>query len=198
MRITSGKFKNRLVKTPSGTITHPMGDRERLALFNALTAHIMPPEATTGPLSNVNAVLDLYSGSGALGLEALSRGAKSAVFIDKDKQATEVTKQNIDNFGLKGCTKVYKMSVNQALLSPEIISKQYDLILIDPPYNLFDSSDFKDAAKLLTNDGMLVLSYPKVADGKEVKPQEIFPELKVVSDKAYAAANIAIMAFPGM
>ena len=80
LRITSGNYRGRKIATPGGK-THPMGERERLALFNMIGPFI--PEAM---------VLDAFSGSGALGIEALSRGAKHVVFVDIDKKAFETIK----------------------------------------------------------------------------------------------------------
>lgn len=195
MRITSGEFRNRVLKTPSGTTTHPMGDRERLALFNALTAVFAgsftansSPETTRGPLAGVGSVLDLYSGSGALGLEALSRGAKRAIFVDKDREATEVIKENIRFLGVSDRAKVYKMGASQALELQEIAENRYDLILIDPPYDHFSPEEFVKVEILLSDNGIMVLSFPDSAGN----PEEIFPDLTLISNKSYAAANIAI------
>ena len=75
MRIISGKYKNRELQSPNSKTTHPMGDRERLAIFNMLTSRLGTPDLTG------NTVLDLFAGTGALGIEALSRGAISATFL---------------------------------------------------------------------------------------------------------------------
>ena len=82
--VTSGKYRGRRILTP-GLGTHPMGSREKLALFNMLTGKI---EGAT--------VLDAFAGSGALGIEALSRGAFKVIFVDNSKKATEVISKNLD------------------------------------------------------------------------------------------------------
>ena len=143
MRIISGKYKNRELKSPNSTKTHPMGERERLAIFNMLGN----PEGKT--------ILDLFAGTGALGLEALSRGAASATFVEKDYKALECLKDNlkdVDNYEvIKG--DVYKIEIN----------KKFDVIFIDPPYDAFDRQalEFK---KLLRENGVLVVSSPHPID----------------------------------
>ena len=143
MRIISGKYKNRELKSPNSTKTHPMGERERLAIFNML-----------GNLEG-KTVLDLFAGTGALGLEALSRGAASATFVEKDYKALECLKDNlkdVDNYEvIKG--DVYKIKLN----------KKYDIVFIDPPYDAFDEQvlEFK---KLLRENGVLVVSSPQPID----------------------------------
>ena len=143
MRIISGKYKNRELKSPNSTKTHPMGERERLAIFNML-----------GNLEG-KTILDLFAGTGALGLEALSRGAASATFVEKDYKALECLKDNlkdVDNYEvIKG--DVYKIKLN----------KKYDIVFIDPPYDAFDEQalEFK---KLLRENGVLVVSSPQPID----------------------------------
>ncbi|MBR3595149.1 RsmD family RNA methyltransferase [Candidatus Saccharibacteria bacterium] len=143
MRIISGKYKNRELKSPNSTKTHPMGERERLAIFNML-----------GNLEG-KTILDLFAGTGALGLEALSRGAASATFVEKDYKALECLKdnlKNVDNYEvIKG--DVYKIKLN----------KKYDIVFIDPPYDAFDRQALK-FKKLLRENGVLVVSSPQPID----------------------------------
>ena len=140
MRIISGKYKNRELKSPNSSKTHPMGERERLAIFNML-----------GNLAG-KTVLDLFAGTGALGLEALSRGAASCTFAEKDYKAIACLKQNLqdlDNF------QIIKKDV-YSLDLPD----QFDLIFIDPPYDQFDSRVL-DFQKYLNKDGIMVISSPE-------------------------------------
>ena len=139
MRIISGKYKNRELKSPNSSKTHPMGERERLAIFNML-----------GDLSDKTA-LDLFAGTGALGLEALSRGAKSCTFVEKDAKALACLKQNLKDLEN---TKILKTDAYK--FEP---ANKFDLIFIDPPYDQFDSKilDFK---KYLNKDGIMVISSP--------------------------------------
>ncbi len=116
-----------------------MGERERLAIFNML-----------GDLSDKTA-LDLFAGTGALGLEALSRGAKSCTFVEKDAKALACLKQNLKDLEN---TKILKTDAYK--FEP---ANKFDLIFIDPPYDQFDSKilDFK---KYLNKDGIMVISSP--------------------------------------
>ena len=140
MRIISGKYKNRELKSPNSDKTHPMGERERLAIFNIL-----------GDLTG-KTVLDLFAGTGALGLEALSRGAARATFVEKDYKALECLKQNLKNIDN---AKILKQNAHQL-----DIKEKYDLIFIDPPYDKFpnDISQFK---KYLNDNGTLIISSPE-------------------------------------
>lgn len=195
MRITSGDLRGREIKTPPNAqsgkmMTHPMGSREKLALFNSLNAIV-------GSLSNVSNVLDCYSGSGALGIEALSRGAKEAVLVEKNPVAFDIIQQNLSSLNLSERAKSLKTDV--AKLSLDNVRSflggdfaGFDLILVDPPYDHFIPAEFNHLEELLADDGVLVLSHPDTHDGTVITPEEIFPRLKLVSDKSYAAANIAI------
>ena len=140
MRIISGQYKNRELKSPNSSATHPMGERERLAIFNML-----------GDLSG-KTVLDLFAGTGALGLEALSRGAASCTFVENHPKTLQILKQNLQNIENVTIVKTdaYKF---------EPVNK-FDLIFIDPPYDQFDDKilDFK---KFLNKDGLMVISSPK-------------------------------------
>ena len=175
MRITSGEFRGRNIESPAGYLTHPMGDREKLALFNSLVGLGVDFDA-------VSSVLDCFCGSGALGLEALSRGARQACFVDNSSKAIDATKKNIASLGVSDRAEVKKCSAKQFIEADE---EKFDLILLDPPYDHFDASEFKGIEKLLNNDGFLVLSHP---DGVKVD----IPGLSLVSQRKYAAANIAI------
>ena len=101
MRIVAGRFKGRVLVTPSGMATRPTSDRLREALFNVL-AHAYDDRVTEAR------VLDLFAGSGALGLEALSRGAVFAQFVEEAPAARGAIKDNIDALGVAGITKVYR------------------------------------------------------------------------------------------
>ena len=140
MRIISGKYKNRELKSPNSSATHPMGERERLAIFNML-----------GPLDG-KTVLDLFAGTGALGLEALSRGATSATFVENHPKTFQILKENLRD--IENC-KIIKQDVYKLDLA-----EKFDLIFIDPPYDKFDLEvlDFK---KYLNKDGVMIISSPK-------------------------------------
>ena len=120
MRIIAGTAKGRTVLGPKGLETRPMTGRAREALFSALAGRV--PDAR---------VLDLYAGSGSLGLEALSRGARSAVFVEMDRQALIVLRKNVATIGLGG--EVVAADVDRYL---DRCVLQFDLAFVDPPYAL--------------------------------------------------------------
>ena len=120
MRIIAGTAKGRRLVGPEGTGTRPMTDRAREALFSSLGDTVVGA-----------AVLDLYAGSGSLGLEALSRGAASVVFVEKARPALTALRRNIDHVGLGG--QVVAMDVTRYLDGSEQLA---DLVFVDPPYAL--------------------------------------------------------------
>jgi len=120
LRIVAGEFGSRRIATPSGTSTRPTSDRVREALFSML-----------GDVSG-DRVLDLFAGSGALGIEAISRGADSATFVDRAAEATKCVSANLDLLGLK-CP-VLKLDWKLALGSLARDGEQFDVVFVDPPY----------------------------------------------------------------
>ena len=125
MRIVAGRFKGRALVAPSGMATRPTSDRLRETLFNVL-AH-----AYEDPITDAR-VLDLFAGSGALGLEALSRGASFTQFVEEAASARAAIKENIDMLGVAGITKVYRRDATH--LGPLPPDEKFSLVFCDPPY----------------------------------------------------------------
>jgi 16S rRNA (guanine(966)-N(2))-methyltransferase RsmD len=123
-RIIAGVAGGRRIETPRGGGTRPTSDRVREALFSILGA--------AGPITG--RVLDLYAGSGALGIEALSRGAESAVFVERDARAADVLRENLRALGAEA--EVRRVDVLRALREARSGGETYDLVLCDPPYRL--------------------------------------------------------------
>lgn len=167
VRITSGKFKGRRLTTP-GNGTHPMGERERLALFNMALEYI--PGAR---------ILDAYAGSGALGIEALSRGAAEVEFIEKSSAAARVIRGNLQELELSA-----RVFTGEAA---NFTSKDgFDVILADPPYDNFDLAGLEHLAGYLKTGGIMILSHPNEAP-------EIL-DMKLLTTRQYAAAHITVYA----
>ena len=120
MRIIAGQWRGRPIIAPKGDATRPTADRMREALFSMLASRL-------GSFEEL-AVADLFAGSGALGLEALSRGAASCVFVEQDRAAVDALKANIAKLGAKADVRA------QSVLALPPATKPYDLILMDPPY----------------------------------------------------------------
>ncbi len=120
MRIVGGALRGRTLRAPRGTATRPTGDRVREAVFSIL-----------GPLDGL-AVLDLFAGSGALGLEALSRGAASVTFVDRAEPAIASIRRNLADLDL--AAEVRRMDGLAFLERSPKAARQYDLVFLDPPY----------------------------------------------------------------
>ncbi len=168
VRISGGELRGRVIATPGGG-THPMGERERLALFNMIREDI--PGAT---------VLDVFAGSGALGIEALSRGASSACFVDNSSSAINTIKQNLTMLDALPKSKIIKGRIPDVIPSLSVC----DIILADPPYDQFVATDIISLVSLLRDGGVLVLSHP--GDAPDLSGAEL------VKSRKYAGATISI------
>lgn len=126
MRIVGGTHKGTRLAAPSSQGVRPTSDRTREALFNIL-AHGIDGFELEGAR-----VLDLFAGTGALGLEALSRGAAFALFIDNGAEARGLIRRNIETLGLTGCTRVWRRDATK--LGPADAHEPFDLVFADPPY----------------------------------------------------------------
>lgn len=126
MRIIAGRFKGKTLDVPKGLNTRPTTDRVREALFNVLE-HGTPQVDYEGCR-----VLDLFAGSGALGLEALSRGARYSLFIEDDAGARGAIRRNVEALGLTGITKIWRRDATRLGAVGTIVP--FDLVFCDPPY----------------------------------------------------------------
>ncbi|MDA7947329.1 MAG: 16S rRNA (guanine(966)-N(2))-methyltransferase RsmD [Hyphomicrobiaceae bacterium] len=126
MRIVAGRFKGRALTAPKDQTTRPTSDRVREAIFNILT-HGIDGFALEGAR-----VLDLFAGTGALGIEALSRGAKYCLFIENSAQARGLIRKNVEVLNLTGVTKVWRRDASA--LGPAGNLDAFDIIFADPPY----------------------------------------------------------------
>jgi 16S rRNA (guanine966-N2)-methyltransferase len=126
MRIVAGKFRGASIAAPKGLGTRPTSDKVRQALFNLLE-HGAPRFEFEGAR-----VLDLFAGSGALGLEALSRGARFALFVEDDSAARAAIRRNVEALGLTGVTKIWRRDATR--LGEAGTLQPFDLIFCDPPY----------------------------------------------------------------
>ena len=126
MRIVAGKFRGASLVAPKGLATRPTSDRVRQALFNVLE-HGAPAVELEG-----KRVLDLFAGSGALGLEALSRGAKFALFIEDDAGARAAIRRNVEALGLTGASKIWRRDATK--LGEAGTLAPFELVFCDPPY----------------------------------------------------------------
>ncbi|WP_030527939.1 16S rRNA (guanine(966)-N(2))-methyltransferase RsmD [Phycicoccus jejuensis] len=150
-RIIAGTHGGRTLRTPPGAGTRPTSDRVREALFSALEAR--------GAVRGAH-VLDLYAGSGALGLEAVSRGARSCVLVESDRRAATVIAANVASLALRG-VRVVPTTVASALAGEPGAEGPADLVLLDPPYDVGEDALASVLERLadgwLGDDGLVVV-----------------------------------------
>jgi len=123
MRIIAGDLKGRMIKAVPGKETRPTSDKIKEAIFHKL-----------GPYFREGTCLDLFAGSGSLGIEAISRGMEKATFVDNTNQANQTIRHNLNQLSIKEKCDVYRMDAFRALSFLARKAKKYDLILVDPPY----------------------------------------------------------------
>lgn len=128
MRIVGGTFKGRALAAPSGRDTRPTSDRAREAVFNILE------HATWSPGLAGQRVLDLFAGAGGLGLEAMSRGASFALFVETEAAARGAIRDNIEALGLFGTTRIHRRDATDLGVKPAGLGEPFDLVFLDPPY----------------------------------------------------------------
>jgi 16S rRNA (guanine966-N2)-methyltransferase len=146
MRIIAGTHRGHTIHAPPGLGTRPTSDRVRESIFNIV-----------GPLDGAE-VLDLYAGSGAMGLEALSRGAAHATFVERDGDAVRTIERNLDKLRLTAT--VVRQDAVTALAREAGTGRKYDLVLLDPPYDMYADLQPQLARYLpavLAEDGLLVV-----------------------------------------
>lgn len=146
MRVIAGKLGGRVFASPHGHRTHPMSEKARGAIFNAL-----------GDVEGLT-VLDAFAGSGALGIEAISRGAASVVTVELDKNAVRTIRENIATLGLEGVLSVTQQNVSS--WSDDHTGLVFDLVFADPPYDDIRPVLLEKLARHLKPEGIFVLSWP--------------------------------------
>ena len=169
VRIIAGTHRGQRIAAPRGTATRPTSDRVRENAFNLI-----------GPVDGA-AVLDLFAGSGALGLEALSRGAERVVFVESDRDACRTINANLD-----------KLRLNAIVLCQDVVRavgserRAYDLVLCDPPYDYDLTRVARLFAKLVRPDGLLVLE----STSRENAPD--LAGLAVRTSRRYGSARLTL------
>ena len=165
VRVIAGRLGGRTLVAPAGAATRPTADRVREALFSVLA----DVEGET--------VLDLFAGTGALGIEALSRGAAHATFVESARPALRALRQNLHALELGDVTTVLPMAVERVLKTPPWRGEAFDLVFLDPPYAVLRGGCFADAlamavergvASSLRSGGRMILEHASPEDAPEV------------------------------
>jgi 16S rRNA (guanine966-N2)-methyltransferase len=157
MRIVGGTFGGRVLKAPAGSDTRPTSEKVREALFNILARKVVLDGAV---------VLDLCAGSGALGLEALSRGAATAIFVEKARPALEALRGNIAALGVAAQARVI---AGDAVVEAGRLDGAIDLVFVDPPYKSDVAVRAVSALRSLADTAIVVIEH----DNRNVPPDEI-------------------------
>ncbi|HWK33517.1 MAG TPA: 16S rRNA (guanine(966)-N(2))-methyltransferase RsmD [Hyphomicrobium sp.] len=186
MRIVGGALRGRPIKAPQSASVRPTADRVRESIFNIL-AHGVPDLELEGAR-----VIDLFAGTGALGIEALSRGAAFCLFIDSDADARALIRTNIEKFGLTGITRIFRRDATD--LGPVGTMAPFNLAFLDPPY---DQGLAQRALLSLAEGGWLTRGATIVAEeraGADVAIPAIFTE---IDRRTYGDSQILIARFAG-
>jgi 16S rRNA (guanine966-N2)-methyltransferase len=174
VRIIAGSRRGATIFAPKGRDTRPTSDRVRENVFNIVAPWVAGAR-----------VLDLYAGSGAMGLEALSRGAEAAVLVEAQPDAVRAIERNLDKLRLTGAT-VLRLGATTALMQEAAAGRKYDLVLADPPYSM---TDYETLARylpvVLADDGLVVLE-----SSAQVEPA--VPGLAVRTTRKYGSTRVTV------
>jgi 16S rRNA (guanine966-N2)-methyltransferase len=162
MRVIAGTLRRRTLDAPAGLATRPTSDRLRETLFNVLA-----------PRMEGARFLDLYAGSGAVGIEAASRGAENVVLVERAAPALKVLRENLEKLGLRGGVRVEAVSVGAFLrrVWPESSEMHFDVVFLDPPYDAAD--EYATALGLLGGDAARLLAEGAVVIAEHRRKQKL-------------------------
>jgi 16S rRNA (guanine(966)-N(2))-methyltransferase RsmD len=172
MRVIAGQFRSRKLAAVPGVETRPTSDRLRETLFNVV-----------GPRVPDSVWLDLYAGTGAIGIEAISRGARQVYFVEEEKKAARVIRDNLQSLKIEEGTEVIERDVSQALRLLDSQAVACDFIFLDPPYGSHGAYEqvlsFVAQSKLLSGEGIAIAEHDKHFDpGGKFGAMERYRELK--------------------
>ncbi len=184
MRIVSGRFRGRTLKAPGDAALRPTSDKVRQAIFNILEhAGFAAEFALEGAR-----VVDLFAGTGALGLEALSRGAKYCLFIEDAAESRAIIRENVEALGLTGASKIWRRDATN--LGALDTLAPFDLAFLDPPYR---KGLLAPALKGLAAGGWLNANALVIAEAAEDEAMPIVDGFEILDDRVYGDTRIAFM-----
>ena len=172
VRVIAGRYGGRWLDAPDNRRTHPMGERVRNALFNSLGDAVQDAR-----------VLDAFAGTGAVGLEALSRGARQAVFVERDRLAFTILCKNIAALGADSSATAIKAGVGPWLGTYH--DRAFDIIFADPPYHDLQLAAVSRLFTLLKSGGFMVLSHTGIGEGPKLAN-----DIVVVDNRSYGNAHL--------
>jgi 16S rRNA (guanine966-N2)-methyltransferase len=177
LRVIAGECKGRPIKVPDRRATRPATELVRGAIFSMLASLT----------ENWDAILDLFSGSGSLGIEALSRGAGHVDFVEQERVCCEIIKDNLDKCGLSNRARVNCVPVERAL---SFLDREYDIVLMDPPYRREDIGEF--LGKLASTKLIGLKTWLVITHSPRVTLDEAYGELKLVKDRRHGDSVISV------
>lgn len=183
MRITGGSLKGHNVTTPKVSDLRPSQDIVRKAIFDILDHSLMP--------NGYRLVLDLYAGTGALGIEALSRGAKFVDFVEKDPSGVAVIQQNLNHTHLLGRADIYQEKAQHFVRSDQ--PEKYDLIFMDPPYADEPREVILALPRLLTPKGLIAYLHGKQVVLDATSREWLGKKLRVIENRTYGATTVTFL-----
>ena len=182
MRIIGGTLKGRKLATIRGTIIRPTADRLREAIFNILADRV-----------ERSVVLDLFAGTGALGIEALSRGAHSAVFVDNSDSAIAILKKNVRYCAIQENATIIKWDILKNLKSIKSFDPAFDLVFLDPPYN---KDCIKPVLKTLYRNGALEKGACLVIEHSDTEPvPRELPVFNITDERRYGRTLVSFLLY---
>ena len=184
MRIVSGRFKGRTLKAPGDAALRPTSDKVRQAIFNILEHAGF---AVDFSLEGAR-VVDLFAGTGALGLEALSRGAKYCLFIEDAAESRAIIRENVEALGLTGASKIWRRDATN--LGALDTLAPFDLAFLDPPYR---KGLIAPALTGLATGGWLNTHALVIAEAAEDETMPVVDGFEILDDRVYGDTRIAFM-----
>ncbi len=194
MRITGGIFRSRVLLAPRGRATRPTSDRVREALFAILGSASASPHGSGAPRGLEGArVLDLYAGTGALGLEALSRGAAHATFVESGRDALGALRRNVAALGVEGQVAIVAADVATfvARVGDRAAAAPFDLVLADPPWALVDEGSAAPELARLAASGAVRDGATVVLERSSRSARPSIDGLRHTDDRRYGDATLA-------
>ena len=179
VKVIAGKYRSRVLTTLEGLNTRPMTSRMKESIFN-----------TIGPYFDNDVVLDLFGGSGALSIEAISRGASFAYINEKAYDALRVIKKNIESIGIQNDVLIMNLDYKVALKKLSSEGKKFDIVFLDPPYRMNivgEIVDYIESNDMLENNAIVICQYVT----GNFKPSDT-SILKVIKNFTYASSEVCI------
>lgn len=182
MRVIAGEFRSRPLTAPKGRETRPTSDRLRETLFNVLAPRI-----------EGSVVLDLYAGSGAVGIEALSRGAREAIFVENAEPALRTIRANLASLGIRGGYSLEARHVAAALKRLTAAERVADIVFLDPPYD--EAAEYESTLGLLGGECRAMLASDAVTVAEHLKKRELAERYGVLKRYRVLKQGDSILSF---